>query len=130
LKRKLPVINVTILVLLGIVLIFYQFEHMENSRLLEERRQELMDKLANNLSHFNPTLDAFVDEDYRNTIASIISSKGICEFDRGLAKNQSPFGNYIVKYDLKNMEVIYEKLEVTNANYLEEWREFKNENKQ
>jgi hypothetical protein len=80
------------------------------------------------LSHFDPTLDAFVDEDYRSTSTSKISSKGICEFVRGLAKSQSPFGYYIVKYDLKNMEVISEKLEVTNANYSEEWRKFKNEN--
>lgn len=128
-KRTIPVISVAAMVLLGIILMFYQTEQVENSRLLEERRQEVMDKLANHLSYFNSTLDAFVDDDYKTTIASKISSKGICEFNRGLAKNQSPFGNYIIKYDLENLEVISEKLEVTHAKYSEEWREFQDENK-
>lgn len=106
---------------------FYQSEKMGNSRFSEER-QEVMDNLANNFSDFNPTLEAFVDEDYRTTFATKISPKGICEFDRGLAKNQSSFGNYLVKFDLKNMKIISEELKVTNPKYLEEWREFKEAN--
>ena len=106
----------------------FQFERMENARILEERRQEVMDQLANHLSRSNPLLDAFVDDNYRTTMASTISSEGICEFDRGLAKNQAPFGNYRVKYDLKHMKIISEELEVTNANYAEEWRTFEGKN--
>ena len=108
---------------------FYQTEKMEQSRALEEKRQEVMDKLVNNLSDFNPVLAEFVDDDYKSTIASKISSEGIVEYDRGLAKNKAPFGNYIVKFDLNNMEIVSEEIEVTNPDYSEEWREFQRENK-
>ncbi|MFN7253472.1 MAG: hypothetical protein ACK4M9_22265 [Anaerobacillus sp.] len=128
-KKKLSITSVVILVLLGIVLMFFQFKQMENTRLLEERRQEVKDNLVNHLSDFNPTLDAFVDDDYKTTIATQVSSEGLCEFERGLAKNQSPFGNYIVKFDLKNMELISEELIVTNPKYSEQWLEFKEANK-
>ncbi|WP_409252801.1 hypothetical protein V1502_02410 [Bacillus sp. SCS-153A] len=128
-KRKLPTISIVLIVLLGIILIFYQTEKMEQSKALEEKRQEVMDELANNLSHFHPVLDAFVDTNYGTTIASNISSKGIVEYDRGLAKNESPFGNYIVKYDLYNMKVVSEEIKVTNPDYAEEWRNFQKENK-
>ncbi|MBU8908274.1 hypothetical protein [Desertibacillus haloalkaliphilus] len=128
-KRKLPVIIIVIVVLLGIIFMFYQSEKMENSRLLEERRQEVMDKLVNNLSDFNPVLSEFVDDDYKTTIASKISSEGIVEYDRGLAKNEAPFGNYIVEFDLNNMEIVSEELEVTNPDYSEEWREFQESKK-
>lgn len=129
LKRKLPIISVVVVVVLGIIFMFYQTEKMEQSRALEEKRQEVLDKLANNLSHFNPVLDAFVDNDYKTTIASSISSEGIVVYDRGLAKNKSPLGNYIVKYDLNNMEIVSEEIEITNPDYSEEWREFQKENK-
>ncbi len=108
---------------------FYQTEKMKQSRTLEEKRQEVMDTLANNLSHFNPVLDAFVDTNYKTTSASKISSEGIVEYDRGLAKNESPFGNYIVIYDLNNLEVVSEEIKVTNPDYSEEWRDFQKENK-
>lgn len=107
---------------------FYQTEKIEQSRALEEKRQAVLDKLANNLSHFNPVLDAFVDNDYKTTIASTISSEGIVVYDRGLAKNKSPLGNYIVEYDLNNMEIVSEEIEITNPDYSEEWREFQKEN--
>ena len=94
-KRKLPTLIIVLVVLLGILLMFYQTEKMEQSRTLEVKRQEVLDELANNLSHFNPVLGAFVDNDYNTTIASKISSEGIVEYDRGLAKNKSPLGNYI-----------------------------------
>ncbi|WP_409250629.1 hypothetical protein V1502_10650 [Bacillus sp. SCS-153A] len=88
-----------------------------------------MGKLANNLSDFNPELDAFVDDDYKTTIASNVSSEGIVEYERSLAKNESPLGSYIVKYDLNNMEIISEEIEITNPDYSEEWREIQKENK-
>ena len=127
-RRKLAIISAAILVILAIGAMIFQFERMENARILEERRQEVMDQLANHLSRSNPLLDAFVDDNYRTTMASTISSEGICEFDRGLAKNQAPFGNYRVKYDLKHMKIISEELEVTYANYAEEWRTFEGKN--
>jgi len=129
LKRKLPIISVAMVVIFGIILMFYQTEKMEQSRTLEEKRQEVLDNLSNNLSHFNPVLDAFVDNDYNTTIASTISPEGIVVYDRGLAKNKSPLGNYIVKYDLNNMEVVAEEIEITNPDYSEEWQEFQKENK-
>lgn len=128
-KRKLPIISVAMVVIFGIILMFYQTEKMEQSRTLEEKRQEVLDNLSNNLSHFNPVLDAFVDNDYNTTIASTISPEGIVVYDRGLAKNKSPLGNYIVKYDLNNMEVVAEEIEITNPDYSEEWQEFQKENK-
>ncbi|WP_064093512.1 hypothetical protein [Rossellomorea aquimaris] len=128
-KRMLPTFSIVLIVLLGIILMFYQTEKMKQSRTLEEKRQEVMDTLANNLSHFNPVLDAFVDTNYKTTSASKISSEGIVEYDRGLAKNESPFGNYIVIYDLNNLEVVSEEIKVTNPDYSEEWRDFQKENK-
>lgn len=103
---------------------FYQTEKMGQSIDLEEKRQEVQDKLVNNLSDFNPVLAEFVDDDYKTTIASKISSEGIVEYDRGLAKNKAPFGNYIVKFDLTTMEIISEEVVVTNPDYSEEWRDF------
>jgi hypothetical protein len=128
LKRKLPIISV-VMVLLGVILMFYQSEKMEQSRTLEEKRQVVLDELANNLNHFNPVLDSFVDNDYKTTIASNISSEGIVEYNRGLAKKKSPLGNYIIKYDLNNMEIVSEEIDITNPEYSEEWREFQKENK-
>ena len=128
-KRKLPTLITVLVALLGILLMFYQTEKKEQSGPLEAKRQEVLDKLANNLSHFNPVLDAFVDNDYNTTIASKISSEGIVEYDRGLAKNKSPLGNYIIKYNLNNMEIVSEEIEITNLDYSEEWREFQKENK-
>ncbi|WP_421383418.1 hypothetical protein ACOJQI_03010 [Bacillus salacetis] len=128
-KRVLPTFSGVLIVVLGIILMFYQTQRMEQSRILEEKRQELMDKLANNLSHFNPVLDDYVDPDYKTTSASKVSSKGLVELDRGLAKNESPFGNYIVIYDLNNMEIVSEEIKVTNPDYSEEWRDFQEENK-
>ncbi|TFD99492.1 hypothetical protein [Jeotgalibacillus salarius] len=128
-KRKLSVISVVMVVLIGIVFMFYNNEKIEHANSLEEKRQEVLDKVTNHLSHFNPALDAFVDKDYKTTIASNISSEGIVEYDRGLAKNKSPLGNYILKYDLNHMEIVSEKIEITNPDYTEEWREFQEENK-
>jgi maltodextrin utilization protein YvdJ len=125
----LPTFSIVLIVLLGIIFMFFQTEKMEQSRILEEKRQEVMDKLANNLSHFNPVLDAFVDTNYKTTSASKISSEGIVEYDRGLAKSEAPFGNYLVKYDLNNMEVVSGEIKVTNPDYSEEWRDFQKENK-
>jgi len=125
LKRKLPFISVIIVIILGLILMFYQSQKLSSSRVVEDKRQEVIDQLANNLSAFNPTLAAFVDDDYRTTIATKISSEGTCVFDRGLAKNKIPFGNYIVTYDLKDMEIISEELKVTNPKYLDKWREFR-----
>lgn len=124
-KRKLPFISVIIVIILGLILMFYQSQKLSSSRVVEDKRQEVIDQLANNLSAFNPTLAAFVDDDYRTTIATKISSEGTCVFDRGLAKNKIPFGNYIVTYDLKDMEIISEELKVTNPKYLDKWREFR-----
>jgi hypothetical protein len=81
--------------------------------------------LVDNLDHFDPILADFVDDNYKTVITSEISSEGIVELIRGLAKNEDQFGNYIVKYDLVNMEILFEELEVTNPKYSEEWREFK-----
>ncbi|WP_064093374.1 hypothetical protein [Rossellomorea aquimaris] len=128
-KRKLPIISFVMVVLFGIILMFYQTEKMEQVRTLEENRQEVLDKLANDLSHFNPVLDAFVDGDYKTTIASKVSSEGIVEFDRRLAKNKSPLGNYKIRFDLNNMEIVSEEIEITNPDYSEEWQEIQNENK-
>ncbi len=104
---------------------FYQSQKMNSSNELEDKRQEVVDQLANNLGAFNPTLAAFVDDDYKSIVASKITSEGTYVFDRGLAENKFPFGNYIVTYDLKDMEIISEELIVTNPKYLDKWRQFK-----
>ncbi|KGX90162.1 hypothetical protein [Pontibacillus marinus] len=124
-KRKLPLISVYFVIILGLILMFYQSQKMNSSNELEDKRQEVVDQLANNLGAFNPTLAAFVDDDYKSIVASKITSEGTYVFDRGLAENKFPFGNYIVTYDLKDMEIISEELIVTNPKYLDKWRQFK-----
>lgn len=127
-KRKLFRVSVAFIVLIGIGYMFYDTERTERASHLEEKRQEVMDKVTNHLSHFNPALDAFVDEDYKTVIASKISSEGIVEYNRGLAKDKSPLGHYIIIYDLNRMEIVSEEIEITNPDYTEEWREFQEEN--
>ncbi|MCT8138504.1 hypothetical protein H1D32_12590 [Anaerobacillus sp. CMMVII] len=129
-KNKLTLIITISVISLGTIALIYQSKQMEFQKLLEDKRQELIILLADNLDQFDPTLATFVDDNYKTLITSEISSEGIVELNRGLAKNEEPFGNYIVKYDLENMEVLFVELEVTNQKYSEEWREFIKANNQ
>lgn len=129
LKKKLPLIITILVVSLGVIAMDYQSSQLEYQNSLEKKQQEIIIILADNLDQFDETLAAFVDGNYKTVTASKISSEGICEFERGLAKNQDPLGNYIISYDLKNMKVLSEQVIVTNAKYFEEWQNFEEENR-
>lgn len=123
-KSKFIIALVVSLCLVG-TFMYYQTNVWENKSLLEEKRQEVIGLLQENLEKFNPALSSFVDENYKTVIASTISSDGICEFERGLAKNESPLGTYTIEYDLNNMMILAEEIEITNPKFSEDWRTFK-----
>ncbi|WP_430787278.1 hypothetical protein VBD025_16030 [Virgibacillus flavescens] len=127
-KNKLVFFIIILLVAFSVVFMFYQNNSMANQKLLEEKRQEVKMLLQEQLETFNPALEAFVDKDYKTVISSEINSEGIVKFERGLTKNKEAFGNYIVKYDLKNMEVLSKELIISNGKeYSDKWNSFKEE---
>lgn len=123
-KKMLSVIIFTFIISLGIIAIFYQSNNMEKERILKKNRQEVVHLLQNKLEQFNPALDRFVDDDYKTVIGSAIDSNGISTFERGLAKNQKTFGNYIVTYDLEKMKVLSKELIIRDGTYADKWETF------
>jgi hypothetical protein len=119
---------VGVLVCIGLVFMYYQVKQMENQRIIEDKRLQVINLLQNELEHFDPVLEAFIDEDYLSVIAIEVSQKGIYKFERGLAKEKVPFGIYIVSYDLENMKFLSKELKITNNKYFEEWETFKKKN--
>lgn len=127
-KRKLIWGTCIVTIFTGLFFIFDQANDISQQRLYEEKRNEVTQMLRDDLDKFNPTLAAFVDDNYKSTFGSAISSDGIVTFERKLAKNQEIFGSYVVKYDLDNMEVMTVELSLSNGRHADEWREFSEHN--
>ncbi|WLD94334.1 hypothetical protein [Alkalihalobacillus sp. AL-G] len=92
-KIKLSSFIFMVLICIGLIVMAIQVNQMEHQKELEEKQSTVIQLLQEDLKQFDPTLEKFVDEGYKNVIASKISKNGICKFERGLAKNQDPFGN-------------------------------------
>ncbi|MFD1737192.1 hypothetical protein ACFSCX_11580 [Bacillus salitolerans] len=124
-KKNVKFLGIVVFGLLGIILMTYLSEkQIENQSLIENRMEQVTKLLQEKLEHYDPVLESFVDHDYISVLSSKVNSKGICRFERGLAKNKDPFGSYVVIYNLKNMEVLSKELIISNNKYLDEWNTF------